>query len=152
MKRQTWQERIEQFRDGELPDSEAEELAAMLEEPAHRDYDASLAAMSTAAQGAMPRGVIADEQLPAFVAGIREGIDIPRRGHRGFWALASLSTAALIVSLSVFSVIMLNSQDAVHSTVEAAASEIEGVEIDTSYMGEDGTAVVWVSDTGSDTW
>ena len=151
MKRPTWQERIEQYRDGELPDSETDELELMLEDSMHRDYDTALSSISAAAKDAMPRGVIADEQLPAFVAGIREGVEAPRRGHRGFWALASLSTAALIVALSVFSAIMLNSQDAVHSTVDAAASEIEGVEIDT-YMGEDGTAVVWVSDTGSDTW
>ncbi len=148
MKRQTWQERIERYRDGELPDAAAHDIEEMLEEPAHRAYDASLTALGAAARAAMPRAEIADAQLPAFMAGIRDGVETPQRGHRGFWALASLSTAGLIVALSVFSVIMLNSQDAVHSTVEAATTEIEGAEIDT-YTDE---AVVWVSDTGSDTW
>ncbi len=152
MKRPTWQERLERYRDGELGESDAQEVEAMLDAPAYRDYDASLAALSSAARESMPRSEIADAQLPAFMAGIREGVETPQRGHRGFWALASLSTAALIVALSVFSLIMLNSHDAVHTTVEAAASDIEGVEIDTYTDEEDGTAVVWVSDTGSDTW
>ncbi len=146
-----WQQRLEQYRDGELGDVDAREIEAMLEDPAHQAYDASLNALGAAARASMPRAGIADEQLPAFMAGIREGVERPQRGYRGFWALASLSTAALIVALSVFSVIMLKSQDAVHSTVEAAATEIEGAEIDT-YVDDDGTAVVWVSDTGSDTW
>lgn len=152
MKRQSWQQQMEQYRDGEMPPSDACEIEALLESPEGRNYDATLEALSAAARQAMPREHIADAQLPAFVAGIREGVEAPERSHRGFWALASLSTAALIVALSVFSVIMLNSQDAVHSTVEAAASEIEGAEIDTYTDEEDGTAVVWVSDTGSDTW
>jgi len=147
-----WQERLERYRDGESPEAEALDVEGLLEDPEYRDYDASLAALSASAREAMPRAAIADAQLPAFVAGIREGVETPERGHRGFWALASLSSAAMIVALSVFSVIMLKSQDAVHSTVEAAETAIEGAEIDTYTDEEDGTAVVWVSDTGSDTW
>lgn len=149
MKRRNWQHQVEQYRDGELPESGA--IEALLDTPEGRAYDASLKALSAAARESMPRHHIADAQMPAFMAGIREGVEAPERGRRGFWAVASLSTAALIVAASVFSVIMLNSQDAVHSTVEAAQSEIEGVEID-MYTDEDGTAVVWVSDSGSDAW
>jgi hypothetical protein len=151
MKRQAWQQQLERYRDGELPKELAKDADRLLESAEGREYDAALAAMADAARDAMPRAAIADAQLPAFVAGIREGVEAPRPGRRGFWALASFSAAASIVALSLFSLILLNSQDAVHSSVEAAASDIEGVEID-AYTDEEGTAVVWVSETGSDAW
>lgn len=151
MMNRNWQRKVERWHDGELPPSEAEAVARLLEQADAQVYREGLEKMAEAARARMPRQAIADAQFPAFLAGIREAVEVPQRGYRGFWAALSLSTAALIVALSMFLIFTLDDQAAVHSSVEAATTDIEGASIDT-YSGEDGTAVVWVTVGGSDAW
>ena len=113
-------------------------------------YEASLRRLREGAQVAMHRPEIAAAQFPSFMEGIRESIEAPRRHHRGFWAVLSLSTAALLVAISAFLVFAggPDSQhqvvEAVTTQVEAATTEIPGATVE-KYTNEDGTAVVWVS-------
>lgn len=113
-------------------------------------YEAGLKMLREGAQSAVQRPEIADAQFPAFMEGIRENLETPRRGHRGFWAVVSLSTAALLVAMSAFVIFMSTNQhdstvvEAVTTEVETVSTDINGATVD-SYTSGDGTTVVWVS-------
>ncbi|MCC6694265.1 MAG: hypothetical protein IT365_01415 [Candidatus Hydrogenedentes bacterium] len=107
-------------------------------------YEAAIRQLREGAKHALRRPEIADAQFPSFMEGIRESIEAPRRHHRGFWAVLSLSTAALLVALSAFLVFSSGPDKAVTTQVEAATTEIPGATVE-KYTNEDGTAVVWVS-------
>jgi anti-sigma factor RsiW len=83
---------------------------------------------------AIPRPrVIEDAQFNAFMAGIREGIEAPARSHRGFWAALSLVSAALVVSVAVFS--MFTGPAPVKATeVKATSTQIEGATVDVNVL------------------
>jgi hypothetical protein len=127
--------------DGEHPNPLSADLAA---------YDAGLRLLRKGAQNARQRPEIADAQFPAFMQGIQESIEAPRRGHRGFWAVVSLSTAALLVAMSAFVIFMSTNEhktsvvEAVTTEVETVSTDINGATVD-SYTSGDGTTVVWVS-------
>lgn len=95
---------------------------------------------------------IADAQFPAFMDGVREGVDRATPGvwgHR-IWAMLSLSAAALLVALSLF--LVWNQAGPVSaSVVEKATTEIQGATVN-AYTSESGTAVVWVDSARVDLW
>ncbi len=113
-------------------------------------YEAGLRLLREGAQQAANRAEIADAQFPAFMEGIREETERPARGHRGFWAVVSLSTAALLVALSAFLLFTTGEHatptvvEAVTNEVETVSTEINGATVD-SYTDGDGTTVLWVS-------
>lgn len=88
---------------------------------------------------------IDDAQLPAFIAGIRDGIEAPRRRHGGFWALVSLTAASLVMAVSMFA-LMTGGPAAVD-----AKTEVESVESDLQHTeftvdrNENGTTTLWVT-------
>ncbi|MBX7259055.1 MAG: hypothetical protein K1Y02_22015 [Candidatus Hydrogenedentes bacterium] len=90
---------------------------------------------------------ISDIQFNAFMAGIREQIEAPQ-SRRGFWALLSLSTAALLVALSVFVVFMSDHGNS-ESKVEAATTNLQGATVN-SYVTPDGNPVIWISTASRD--
>jgi hypothetical protein len=130
-----WQQQLARRFDGE--GAEVSETQT----PEERAYLAALERLRTGARAVATRAEIRDAQLPAFLHGIREGIQTPP-SYRRVWALLSLSTAALLVALSAFLVFTWRNDDAA-SVVEAASTQIQGATV-SSYSQEDGTAVVWV--------
>ena len=95
-------------------------------------------------QGAVKREEIAEPQFPSFMQGIRDGIEVPRgRYHRGVWALASLTAAALIVAVAVF-MVFTNGPSTVDATVvESCSSDIKGAVVE-SYSSRNGVTTVWL--------
>ncbi len=96
---------------------------------------------------------IRDPQLAAFVSGIRERLEEPprSRSRSRFWALLSLSAAALIVALSAFFMITngLGKVDA--TVVESCGSDLQGATV-TSYSSDNGVTTVWVTASEDDVW
>lgn len=81
---------------------------------------------------ALPRARgIDDPQFGAFMAGIREGIEAPRRSFswRGFWAGLSLVGAATVVVLATYSII--SEPVSIKATeVKSTSTQIEGATVD----------------------
>jgi len=84
---------------------------------------------------------IRDAQLPAFMTGIREGVERPVR-WRGVWAFVSIAAAALIVAASVLFIIT-NGPRTVNA-VESCSTELEGATV-SSYASGNGVTTVWVN-------
>ncbi|GMV94069.1 MAG: hypothetical protein AMXMBFR82_38470 [Candidatus Hydrogenedentota bacterium] len=130
-------------------DGEAEGNAASLDAQG-KAYEAGLRLLREGARQASQRAEIADAQFPAFMDGIRQEVERPTRGYRGFWAIVSLSTAALLVAFSAFLLFTTGDQatppvvEAVTNEVETVSTEINGATVD-SYTDGEGTTVLWVS-------
>lgn len=144
---------VERWFDGESPNETLEVPA-----DAKAEADAYLKEMETIRDGlreAAPRPVIGDGQFPAFMSGIREGIEAgPRPARRSAWAVLSLAASALIVAVSILFILDGGGNgphdvvSAAPTEVETASSEIDGVRIDI----DNETGTVWVSDPGGDLW
>jgi len=96
-----WSQRVERWFDGESrePESVAQHVAGC---PQCAAMAARLQRFREGVHAVDVRAEIASGQFPAFLEGIRQGIEAPRRRHTGVWALASVSAAALIVAVSLF--------------------------------------------------
>ena len=138
MSDRTWRKDVERAFDGEgTPVSGAEAEA----------YTRDLQRMRDGVEAVREQPEISDAQFGSFMAGIREQIDTPTRGHhRGLWAVASLCAASLLVALSVYLVVFTGT-NGVHSEVEAATTEIPGAAVDWE-SDDEGNAEVWVLDVG----
>jgi hypothetical protein len=139
-----WERDIARRFDGEAGESMSGIAAADA-----ASYEAGLRLLREGARQASQRAEIADGQFSAFMDGIRENIERPARHYRGFWAVFSLSTAALLVALSAFLVFGTGDQttpsvEAVTNKVETVSTEINGATVD-SYTDGEGTTVLWVS-------
>ncbi len=88
---------------------------------------------------------IGDAQFPAFMRGIQEGLEAPVRGRAtSFWAVLSLTMAALVISFATF-VIFFGAPGEVKATeVEKMSTDLEGAKIN-AYSSGDGTTTVWVT-------
>jgi hypothetical protein len=93
---------------------------------------------------------IADEQFSAFMAGIHQGIDQPRKaGHGRVWALASIAAASLIVALSTFAIFSGGPGEvSARTVVEDYSTDLEGATVDVE-TSDDG-ATVWIQVTTED--
>jgi len=86
------------------------------------------------------------------MAGIRDGIEAPHPRMGGFWAYASIVTAALIVSISVLVIFSQGPANVKAQTeIESVSSDIEGATFDT-HLSEDGSATIWINTAGEDLW
>ncbi len=106
-----------------------------------RAYLAGLRRLREGSQAVATRAQISDGQMRAFMHGIREGIET-RPSYRRFWALLSLTTAALLVASSAFLVLTWHKGDP--KDAYAASTQIPGATVD-SYSNTDGTQYVWVN-------
>lgn len=108
--------------------------------------------ISRSAQNLRTRGSINDAQFPAFWKGIEDRLETPlSRGLHRFWAILSLTTAALIVAISIFIVFFGKTQPVVaETTVEELTTDIEGASISWS-PSEDG-AMIFVNVAERDIW
>lgn len=127
--------------------------ASTLEMPELQAYQEKLLRLREGTQQTAARTPeINDGQFGAFMAGIREGIEAPAPRHAtGFWASASLATAALVLVLSLL-VIFYRPNEPVQATeVESAHTELDGAAVD-CYDSPQGTTTVWVTMPENDLW
>lgn len=140
-----WSERVERWFDGES--SEPDTIAQHVSEcPACATAVKRLSLFRQGVKAVAVRQEIAPTQLPAFVEGIREGIERPARRRTGLWALLSLSAASLIVAVSLFAVFTGGPDPVVaqHTVVESASTEVEGATVKTQDSTDKKTAIIWV--------
>ncbi|MBX3180126.1 MAG: hypothetical protein KF886_22485 [Candidatus Hydrogenedentes bacterium] len=147
MKTCTWFNRIEALIDGEAREAEAVQahLVACPDCTAHRDQ---LLRLRAAVRREAP--VLSDAQFPAFMDGIRQEIGQAPARPRGFWALASLAAAALVIAVATFSIFDGAAPVPVQANeVEAVSTEIDGA---TVVWGDSGAGVttIWISITEDD--
>ena len=83
---------------------------------------------------------------PRLNEAISEGVNHPPR-RPGRWAILSISTAAIIVAVSIVSIVFNFSGDPmqpVRAEVEQVSTDIDGATATFKY-DDDGTATVWVN-------
>lgn len=86
---------------------------------------------------------VAEPQFPAFMAGVREQLETPAHRPRGFLAVASLVTAAMVVALATF-VMIKGGPDPVRATEVEVTTDIEGAQVGW-YDSEDDSITVWIN-------
>lgn len=147
-----WTRQVEPWLDGQLPPDDAAAVAAHLAGcPACSSQAEGLRRLHEAAGAAVRREEIGDAQFSAFMAGVRDGVTMPVRRWRRFWAVASLTAAALIAALSTF-IIMADGPEKVDATVvESATTELQGATVST-YADEDGDTTIVVTVGKDDIW
>ncbi|MBP8131277.1 MAG: hypothetical protein KA184_16985 [Candidatus Hydrogenedentes bacterium] len=146
---------VEAFFDGEMafaPPDVAEHAASC---PVCSRYLAQLRTLRAGAADVATHETITDGQFPSFFEGIRERLDdAPARVWRRFWALASMSAAAILIALALyvlFADFSAPSRRVEATVVESTYSELDGVSIDVQ-IGQDGDAVIWVNNAPDDVW
>jgi len=142
MKTCGWFNRIEALVDGEPRNAGAAEahLAGCDACAAYRDHLLRLRAVM---RGSAP--VLSDQQFPAFMDGIRSGLEqSPARG-RGIWALTSLAAAALVIAVATFSIIDGAAPVPVRADgVESVSTDIDGATVGWSDSGG-GVTTIWIT-------
>lgn len=153
MNRCRWANTVEQwFDEGMTPDMSAAHHAA--ECPSCAQTLAVLKQMREGAQATARREAITTNQFPAFMEGIREGIETeqaPAWHFNRLWALSSVAAAALIASASLFTVFTGEGGEVEGSVVESYSTELENADV-SSYSTENGTTTVWVTTAEEDLW
>ncbi|MFP4499918.1 MAG: hypothetical protein ACLFTT_02865 [Candidatus Hydrogenedentota bacterium] len=151
-----WISHVDALFDNEAASQHNELAAHVAACPACADYLAHLETLRTAAgtvTEATPQ--IADNQFPAFMNGVREGIEARQQGLRPLWAALSLVAAALVIATSLFVLFAAPDQatpvEAGNVQVESAHSELEGATVDVQ-VSEEGNATVWVRVNPQDVW
>ena len=119
-----------------------EDAIRAAETPAEKAYVAEMQRIREGVRAVSEAPSISDVQFNAFMSGIREQIEAPQ-SRRGVWALLSLSTAALLVALSVF-VVFMSGHSTTESVVEAATTQLPGATVN-SYATQNGTQVIRIS-------
>jgi hypothetical protein len=89
--------------------------------------------------------VIQDAQFPAFMAGIREGMETPQPlfSRRRIYAAVSMAAAALLIALATFAVFTGSPEPVKANEVERVYTELEGATV--GYDQEDGVTTLWVN-------
>ena len=152
MSRCKWSQRVDRWFDGETgPDSSAKVVAHVSGCSICAGRLSELRVLRAAGTAAVRHEAIVDGQFPAFMAGVREGLDSRRRGWGRFWALASLTAAALIAAISTF-IVISDEPKKVHATVvESCTTELEGATVST-YEDEQGDTTIAVTMSKDDIW
>ena len=153
MNRCRWAKTVEQwFDEGMTPNGPAARHAG--ECPHCAQTLAVLEQMREGVQTAARREAITNSQFPAFMEGIREGIEteqVPAWYFNRLWTLSSLAAAALIASASLFTVFTGERGEVEGSVVESYSTDLENADV-SSYSTENGTTTVWVTTAEEDLW
>lgn len=147
-----WTKQVEPWFDGQLPPDDAAAVSAHVEGcPACSARIEGMRRLHDAAVAIVRREEIGDAQFSAFMVGVRDGVTIPARRRHRFWAVASLTAAALIAAVSTF-IIMADGPKKVDATVvESATTELQGATVST-YADEDGDTTIVVTAGKDDIW
>lgn len=138
-----YQDELERWFDGELVESgeiekhltDCPDCTARLNE---------LNRLRQAIQSAKQDAEIGDAQLPAFMRDIGEGLKRPRPQPVGLWALGSAIAAAIIVSLSLLSIVSPGPDPIQAITIEESSTDIDGATTESVYVDEE-TVMVWIN-------
>lgn len=132
---------VEQWFDGDMS-CEREAKALIANDPECAAHVETLQYLRTGSQLLAQRPSIASAQFPAFMDGIRERLEPPRRHYRGLLTAVSAAAASLIVAISIF-VMATPAPENVSAEVEQVHTFIEGAEVG-YYNTGDGSMTVWV--------
>ena len=132
---------VEALFDGERADAALERHAAAC--PACAAALAGLRRLREGARAATRAASVEDAQFPAFMAGVREQMDAPARRPRGFLAVASLVTAAMVAALATFAIIK-GGPDPVRATEVEVSTDIPGAEVGW-YDSKDDSITIWIN-------
>ncbi len=133
-----WTQQVEAYFDGEAASGVEAHLDGCAVCAGHLDM---LRAQREAVAGAQERATIQDAQFSAFMDGIREGLEAPRRRHTGFWAMASMAAAAMLVVLGTMYVFSGGPETVKATEVEFVSTDLEGAAVDW-YNTEDGVTSI----------
>jgi anti-sigma factor RsiW len=105
----------------------------------------------TAARAEAP--TIDEAQVPAFLRELEKRVQAePPRRHVSWFAFASVAAAAVVVAVSVMTLIPTNGPKQIEATeIEETSTEIDGATTETT-ISDDGTATVWVNLPEGDLW
>lgn len=138
-----YQEKVERWFDGELNDSAGfEGHLAGCPDCTQRIEELKLLRETVAPTKLRPE--IGDAQFPSFVQRIREETQAARRLPVGRWAISSALAAAVIVALSLISIVAPGPDALQAVTIEESSTEIDGATTESVYIDED-TIMVWIN-------
>ena len=132
---------VERWFDGDAS-CETEARALVAQDPQCAAHLEALEVLRQGAQELTEREAIHPAQFPAFMEGIRERLEPPRRHYRGVLTMASAAAASLIAAVAIF-VMATPAPDNVAAEVEQVDTFIEGAEVG-FYNTDNGTMTVWV--------
>lgn len=137
-----WTKRIEAYVDGEATDTGAVESHLDICAPCTRHY-AFLRQMRAAVSGLPASPEVSDGQFPAFMEGIQAEVASTHRRPGGFWALMSLSAAALVIAIATFS-IFTGPGPVKANEVESVSTQLDGATVHWD-NSDDGVTTIWIS-------
>jgi len=147
-----WSQRVDRWFDGETSSESSAEVSAHVSGCSICAARLSeLRRLRAAATSAVRHEAIGDGQFPAFMAGVREGLEIRQRGWGRFWALASLTAAALIAAISTFVIISDEPKKVDATVVESCTTDLEGATVRT-YEDAEGDTTIAVTMSKDDIW
>jgi anti-sigma factor RsiW len=153
MKTCNWEQRVERWFDD--PSTDSEEVQAHVDGCRHcREQLELLRAMRAGVQAMADCPDVSDGQFPAFMAGVQDGLEPPRRRFGGLWALTSLTAAAFIVAISASVIFAPSTNNAVRAgtEVEEAVSDLDDTRVQVWSDKKSGATYVWVDDKSGDMW
>lgn len=142
-----WIKRVEAYIDGETTDSPSVEahLRACAPCASHRD---DLLMIRSAVSGMGEAPVLSDNQFPAFMDGIQQELSRSHRRPGGFWAVLSLSMAALVIAIATFS-IFTGPGPVKANEVESVSTQLDGATVHWD-NSDDGVTTIWISSAEDD--
>ena len=149
MKTCGWKKRVEALHDGVADDAAKAHLVTCAACAAHLT---ALERIRAGIQAVRRTECIEDAQFSAFMTGIRREIDETPAPRRGFWAMASLSAAAMVIALTCWSVLRTGFEGPAMTEVEAMETELEGASLEWIPSDKDGVSTLWVNISKEDTW
>lgn len=139
-----YQEKVERWFDGELSDTgDFEAHLAGCSDCTERLEVLKLLRETVAPTTLKPE--IADAQFPSFMERIIEENEAPKHFRMGRWAIASASAlaAAIIVALSLISIVSPGPAPLQAVTIEESSTEIDGATTEV-FINEE-TTMVWIN-------
>jgi anti-sigma factor RsiW len=144
MKNCRWFKDVEALVDGEARNAQAVE-SHVSDCPVCAAHRSGLLEWRAALAPALSAPVLSDQQFPAFMEGIRAGIQEPRTRSGGIWALLSLAAAALVIAVATFSMFSNPASVRVNANeVESVSTDIEGATVGVE-NGENSVTTIWIS-------
>lgn len=139
----TWIKKIETFVDGELTDVQSVEAHMMQCAECARYRDELLRVRTALEVVSAQSPQVSDDQFRSFMDGIHDGVDNRSRHPRGFWALLSLTAAALVIAIATFSV-FTGPGPVKANEVESVSTQLDNATVHWD-NSDDGVTTIWIS-------
>ena len=129
MKPCQWFPKIERYLDDELQDTTTTE-AHLQQCPLCTQHLNHLKKMRNAITENRNTPQIQEAQFPAFMQGIQQRKNTQTNPFKGWWALASLTAAAILVAVATISIFRPQDKPVNATEVESVSTELEGATVD----------------------